>query len=381
MCSISGFSFTPCSQVNARNLSTALLCAGAQRGDDACGASYYDNTGGITTQTRAMTPKAFTGKTMRMPKGTRTAILHTRYATQGSPKNPLNNHPIERLSDSCDIVSVVHNGVIDNDTALFADYALTRNAQVDSEIVPALLAAFGSESYATTLSEISGSMALAWLDERTPGTLHLAKGLSSPIHFAYIATPPAKKSKAPRIQGVVFASTLSMLEDGLASIGLTLNSKYVRHFEARTGEYTQIIEGEWNGLMYPWTPAKRQSYRDWNSPAQTTSFFGYNDEGTFIGTAKKDTSEYSDYALHMEFCEDTMCEFYADTDCPRYLAYLSRIKRRQPVWEGWKSPEWATIPVETPNGLQVPIQARYEGVPSPSDEVMERIVKAWSDAR
>lgn len=328
MCSIAGFCFTTSSTLNPRTLASALLCSGAERGDDACGVSYLDRDNRITTQTRAMTPQQFTDTVMNLPKRTRSAILHTRYATQGNPSNPLNNHPIERVTDSGQIVSLVHNGVIDNDNALFADHLLSRNAQVDSEIVPALLAQYGSESYASALSEISGSMALAWLDERTPGVMHLAKGDSSPIHFAYISTPPRQKGGSPRIQGVIFASTRSMVEAGLHALGLDGNSPHVQHYTFRTGEYTTLSAGEWDGLMYPWTPAQRTSYTDWNSPQGTlypSSLYRGTPvyEPTFYGTPKASRGsrkDLTDFDLHMDYCTPTECEFYCDESCPARLS-------------------------------------------------------------
>ena len=132
-----------------------------------------------------------------LPRRVRTVLGHTRFATQGEPHILENNHPIQY--NSC---YAIHNGHINNDTALFAEFDLDRIAQVDSEIIPALFDKFGLDKAHLALQELDGGYATAVVDpERFPGVTVLAKGWSSPVE--YIETKYA----------LVWASTQSALQD------------------------------------------------------------------------------------------------------------------------------------------------------------------------
>src|SRR5271166_4207544 len=61
-------------------------------------------------------------------------LLHTRFATQGSPSKMENNHPLTQGG-----VCVTHNGCISNDDKLFGELKLERKAEVDSDIIRAVL--------------------------------------------------------------------------------------------------------------------------------------------------------------------------------------------------------------------------------------------------
>ena len=50
---------------------------------------------------------------------------------------------------------------------------------VDSEAIFALVDAYGTSP--ETLRELVGALASAWLDEREPGVLHLARGVGRPL--------------------------------------------------------------------------------------------------------------------------------------------------------------------------------------------------------
>jgi len=76
----------------------------------------------------------------------------------------------------------VHNGVIANDDELFARYSLKRHAPemtVDSEAIFALMELHGNKPRA--LRKLHGTMAAAWLDERTAEKVYLAKGIRRPL--------------------------------------------------------------------------------------------------------------------------------------------------------------------------------------------------------
>nr|MBA3382973.1 hypothetical protein [Actinomycetota bacterium] len=74
------------------------------------------------------------------------------------------------------------NGIIENDEELFARYAIEheeREMTVDSEAIFALMELRRNAPRA--LSELRGAMAAAWLDERQPSTLFLARGVARPL--------------------------------------------------------------------------------------------------------------------------------------------------------------------------------------------------------
>lgn len=110
---------------------------------------------------------------------TTTLILgHTRLPTQGSTSNPDNNHPIE-----VGPVLGVHNGHIGNDAELFDRWKLPRRAEVDSEIIFQMLAAFSPQALNGTylpkvsecLTQMEGQFTFLALDRRCPSRLLVLK--------------------------------------------------------------------------------------------------------------------------------------------------------------------------------------------------------------
>jgi glucosamine 6-phosphate synthetase-like amidotransferase/phosphosugar isomerase protein len=171
-----------------------MLIGIEERGRDATGIGWKDATNGTlyklkkdlsaTQLLRSLSPDE--------PRGARSAILHTRYATLGAPEANVNNHPIDTHG-----LLGTHNGVCSNHNAIFAmlnellDDTVTRHGQVDSEAIFAALA-FRKDleaSVGDVLELVEGSAALAWLEARDrAGTLHLARVSSSPLVIGYTRT-------------------------------------------------------------------------------------------------------------------------------------------------------------------------------------------------
>lgn len=151
-----------------------------------------------------------------LPKRVRTILGHTRFATQGEPHILENNHPIQY--NSC---YAIHNGHINNDSELFAEYDLDRIAQVDSEIIPALFDKFGLDKAHLALQELDGGYATAVVDpERFPGVTVLAKGWASPVE--YVETKYA----------LVWASTQSALSDACyVAMGFRPKANRIQHLD------------------------------------------------------------------------------------------------------------------------------------------------------
>ena len=101
-------------------------------------------------------------------------------AVKGHPTIESNNHPIRHGS-----VVGVHNGIILNDEELFERHGWTRahpDMTVDSEAIFALVEET-DEVYA--LEELHGSMATAWIDERHPDGLVVARGVGRPLWLGH----------------------------------------------------------------------------------------------------------------------------------------------------------------------------------------------------
>lgn len=180
MCGIAGFSIGRGDHrnVNCRQLAKHLLLAIQERGEDATGAAWSETDGDSKAVMFAkldIPAHEFVGSLKDlMPRHTRTAILHTRWATKGDPADLDNNHPII----VGDIVGI-HNGVITNDDHLFAVEEWERIAEVDSEAIFHLIN--NSKDPVPRLHRLQGRAAIAWLDTKEPDTLHLARMDGSPL--------------------------------------------------------------------------------------------------------------------------------------------------------------------------------------------------------
>lgn len=208
MCGIAGFTLAPRDRVDASRLASRLLLGIENRGRHATGAGWYDPDTGKAYVDKAAIPASQYVKFMALPDTTRTAVLHTRWASQGSPSNNGNNHPVDVAG-----AIGVHNGVIHNDRDVFGLLRgyYERRHQVDSEAIFALIRHSGLD-VTEALPLLTGSAAIAWLDTDDPTrTLHLARISSSPLVVGRTAAG-----------SVVFASTIGTVTAAAADTGLTL---------------------------------------------------------------------------------------------------------------------------------------------------------------
>ena len=101
----------------------------------------------------------------------------------------------------------IHNGIIANDEELFRRHDIDRHEPemtVDSEVIFALVEEHGSSP--EVLQELVGTMAAAWVDERDPHVLHVARGVGRPLWIAGAAT---RCSSPRRVQPSSSSSTRS----------------------------------------------------------------------------------------------------------------------------------------------------------------------------
>lgn len=200
MCSIAGFSLSVSSRVNPRQLSKALFVQMDSRGAQAAGYAWQSSVNS------GVFKKDVSGAELsmkQMSKGTRVAVLHTRYATHGSTKVMANNHPV--LSPDRTI-SLVHNGVIYNHHTVrgFLDASLP---EVDSSVIPAILEQFDRD--VNRFDMLDGDASVAWLDESDRLTLQVARVSHSPLCVAQLEDG-----------SFVFASTEPMLMSALRAVKL-----------------------------------------------------------------------------------------------------------------------------------------------------------------
>lgn len=206
MCGIAGFSRSPDERVDSRVLATALLLGIEDRGRHATGAAFFEGNQAFV-QKGPIAASKFVRELDMGPEAT-TAVLHTRWATKGTPAVNANNHPIEIPGK----VLGVHNGCLWNDDALFEQIGPDKRiAQVDSEAIFAALAYLGEKPPAA-LGRIAGSAAVAWIQPQgDPLALHVARVSSSPLVFA-----------STEAGSFLFASTRSALLTAATRAGLDL---------------------------------------------------------------------------------------------------------------------------------------------------------------
>jgi glucosamine 6-phosphate synthetase-like amidotransferase/phosphosugar isomerase protein len=175
MCGIAGFSLTKRSTVSRTAAARVLLAGIAERGADAAGYAYRHDGPSARVYKQRSGASALLGQVV-LPHTTRHVLMHVRDYTKGHPRIEANNHPIRHGA-----VVGVHNGLIVNDDEIFGSRGWDRahpDMTVDSEAIFALL---DDSPGPETLEELYGAMATAWIDERRPDELFLARGVGRPL--------------------------------------------------------------------------------------------------------------------------------------------------------------------------------------------------------
>ena len=160
-------------QIN--RLANELLLGIEERGRDSTGFLAMLDNGKVQTERAVCAARAFVKKRPTFSEDARTVLLHTRYATVGTV-NLRNAHPV--ISGTC---AAVHNGTIHNATELFRAFGIKRRAEVDSEIIPALVSHAGWTQAADALTLMQGGMATAVVSSEHPTELLLARGRTYPL--------------------------------------------------------------------------------------------------------------------------------------------------------------------------------------------------------
>ena len=183
MCGIAGYSLSPDSAVERTLAAQALLAGIAERGADAAGYAFRSPGGDVVVHKQRSGASRLLDRVEIATDATE-VLLHVRDYTKGHPEIESNNHPIRHGP-----IVGVHNGIIFNDDELFAARRIARHERpmtVDSEIIFALAELSWSDP--AELEHLRGSMAAAWIDEREPGLLHVARGSGRPVWLGFGAS-------------------------------------------------------------------------------------------------------------------------------------------------------------------------------------------------
>ena len=225
MCGLAGGFWTP--QIPSSKLASTImmyaLWQAEERGEDATGIA----TMGLDDETAphvikmAMAARYFLS--LQAPSiaehGVQTGLLmgHTRQYTHGSPKNPLNNHPL-----SVGTIVGAHNGILrhyeEQAQALLLDDKL--QGQCDSELIFAVLEEendFGASmaqqvrNWAEALPLIEGSMAITWMSARFPRHVFVARN-NNPLVLVLV----------PEVRGIFWGSRGAYVLEAVAHLNLQL---------------------------------------------------------------------------------------------------------------------------------------------------------------
>ena len=176
LCGIAGYSLSDSSRVDPTLATQILMAAISERGSDAAGYCYRGPDVALAIHKQRSGASGLLDS-IRVPAKSRQALVHVRDYTKGHPSLDANNHPIRHGA-----VVGIHNGIIRNDEEIFARHGFERAAPrmtVDSEAIFALMEE--ARSSAKALDELHGSMASAWMDEREPEVLYIARGMGRPL--------------------------------------------------------------------------------------------------------------------------------------------------------------------------------------------------------
>jgi glucosamine 6-phosphate synthetase-like amidotransferase/phosphosugar isomerase protein len=176
LCGIAGYSLSDSSRVDPTLATQILMAAISERGSDAAGYCYRGPDVALAIHKQRSGASRLLDS-IRVPAKSRQALVHVRDYTKGHPSLDANNHPIRHGA-----VVGIHNGIIRNDEEIFARHGFERAAPrmtVDSEAIFALMEK--AQSSAKALDELYGSMASAWMDEREPEVVYVARGMGRPL--------------------------------------------------------------------------------------------------------------------------------------------------------------------------------------------------------
>lgn len=269
MCSIGGFSLSQNSRINPRKLANALLTQMDVRGNQASGYAWQSSTGS------GVFKKDTSGSRLsmkQMSKGTRVAVLHTRYATHGTIRDMANNHPVLSPDKS---VALVHNGVIYNHDRVRSEMSIgSILPEVDTSVIPAILQEYDRNT--DKFDMLDGDASVAWLDDNDRLVMKLARISHSPLCIAQLPDG-----------SFVFASTENILWNALKVAGL--NPTYLENVPERV--LMTIRDGVLADVEALPEMDKKFEY-DWTNYYTKSSYRGMTSGGKGVSTYQSEPNAY-----------------------------------------------------------------------------------------
>jgi glutamine phosphoribosylpyrophosphate amidotransferase len=189
MCGIGTISTAPDSDLDVRRLTRGLLHSLTTRGRDAAGVAWKRQDGTTLYRKAPGHPLALAGR-LAIVEGSRSldtagaVLVHTRYATIGTPADNDNNHPLVRTG-----VVMVHNGQVRNAPHLYRLAGRKPAAAVDSDALAAVIeTADTTDELDRRLEQFDGVAAIGWFDvtddPADSRTVHLARIDTRPLTWA-----------------------------------------------------------------------------------------------------------------------------------------------------------------------------------------------------
>lgn len=228
MCGITAFSLAEESSIpDLRSFTRCAVMAIEHRGTDATGFGWTRPDGLGRYWKEPITAYRATVKAP-LPREATVMLGHTRWGTSGPKSIPSNNHPV--IDEG---IMLVHNGVVNNEFAIYKMFDLpTPKQTVDTAALAMLLAnvhQLGKEHPVDVLSIPTGSAAIAWIDTAEPHALQMARLQDRPLTLAWT-----------RKGDCIMSSTLDTLEH----LSLLSNIKFRKITEIKEGSYIKVERGD-----------------------------------------------------------------------------------------------------------------------------------------
>ena len=285
MCGIAGIHIKPSAKgkVPAGRLLDWLLLGIEPRGGDATGFLSVGFDNAVQMDKNNVKAPEFIKARKPMKSMPQTVLAHTRLATQGSPDDNRNNHPVHFGT-----VFLVHNGWLTNDVELFKEHGLEPTAEVDTLAIAAMLWEQAEDGFLNgapkALEEIEGAMAIAAIDIQQPGKVLLARGFNSPL--VYIETNDfwmwaSTKSALKLAWGKVFGTPpkdkrFKELEEGKFILLDNGNPTFGEFKPAWGTRYSgSTIGSYWNDHEYGYS-----SYGSMGASSSGSGYWVVNEDGT-----------------------------------------------------------------------------------------------------